>query len=76
MAIKMLNISSDLETSINHLARKTGQSVDDFLSALVTEFQSEMEALQRAKEVLAGIDTGIIKTVPLAEVMKEYDMDY
>lgn len=72
----MLNISSDLETSINHLARKTGQSVDDFLSALVTEFQSEMEALQRAKEVLAGIDTGIIKTVPLAEVMKEYDMDY
>ena len=52
----MFNITSDLETSINHLARQTGLSVDDFLSGLVTEYQSEIEALQRAKEVLEGID--------------------
>lgn len=71
----MLNISQTLETSINHLAQKKGQSVDDFLFSLVTEYQSEIEALQRAEQELDNIALGLSKTRPLSEVMKEYDME-
>jgi predicted DNA-binding protein len=72
----MLNLSPELELSIHHLAQQNGQSINDFLTNLLKEYQSETEALQRARQVLAGIDAGTIKTVPLAEVMKEYDLDY
>ncbi len=71
----MLNISQTLETSINHLAREKGQSVDDFLFSLVMEYQNEMEALYRAEQELDSIALGMSKTRPLSEVMKDYGME-
>jgi hypothetical protein len=56
----MLNVSAELETSINHFAQQSGQTVDDFLSSLLTGYQSELECInyhaqelnQEAEDVL------------------------
>jgi RHH-type rel operon transcriptional repressor/antitoxin RelB len=60
---------------LDKLAAMTGRSRSFYMVEAIKEYIDDLENLYLAEQRLIDIRAGKVKTVPLAEVMKQYGME-
>ncbi|MFZ2451605.1 MAG: hypothetical protein WAW36_13900 [Methylovulum miyakonense] len=70
----MLTLPAPLESQINQLASKSGQSVDMFLANLISDYLDDNDVIE-ADAIYQRILTGQDQTVPFEQLMKENGLD-
>ena len=70
-----LRLPEDLSLRLDKLAKKTGRTKTYYMIEAIREQLADLEDLYLAEKRLADIKSGKSKTIPLADVMREYDME-
>jgi RHH-type rel operon transcriptional repressor/antitoxin RelB len=70
-----LRLPEDLSLRLDKLAKKTGRTKTYYMIEAIREQLADLEDLYLAEKRLANIQSGKSKTIPLADVMREYDME-
>jgi RHH-type rel operon transcriptional repressor/antitoxin RelB len=69
-----LRLPDDVEARLNNLAAMTGRTKTFYATEAICAHLDDLEDLYLAERELEAIRAGKSDTVPLAEVMKRYDM--
>lgn len=69
-----IRLPSEVETRLDNLARLTGRTKTYYAREAILEHLDDLEDLYLAEQRLIDIREGRSKTIPLAEVMKEYGL--
>lgn len=70
-----MNLPEDIEARLAALSARTGRSAASYVGEAVREFLDDLEDLELAREEWREIESGHAKTVPLADVMRDYGLD-
>ncbi len=70
-----LRLPEDLAIRLDKIAKRTGRTKTYYMIEAIREQIGDLEDLYIAETRLAKIKSGKSKTVPLAEVMKDYGME-
>ncbi len=70
-----IRLPQDIEARLDQLAQRTGRTKTFYAREAILEYLEDMEDLYLAEQESLAIRAGLSKTVPLAEVMKQYGMD-
>jgi RHH-type rel operon transcriptional repressor/antitoxin RelB len=69
-----IRLPAEIETRLENLARTTGRTKSYYVREAIMEHLDDLEDLYLAERELEGIRAGRIKTIPLEDVMKQYDL--
>lgn len=69
-----LRLPEDLANRLDKIAKRTGRTKTFYMIEAIREQIGDLEDLYLAEKRYASIKSGKSKTVPLAEVLKEYGM--
>ena len=67
-----LRLPEDLAIRLDRIAKRTGRTKTYYMIEAIREQIGDLEDLYLAEKRYADIKSGKSKTVPLAEVMKDY----
>lgn len=70
-----IRLPHEIENRLENLSVQTGRSKSFYVKEAILEHLGDIEDVYLAEKRLEDIHAGRIKTVPLEEVMKRYDMD-
>ena len=70
-----IRLPHDIEDRLEKLSIQTGRTKSFYVKEAVLEHLDDIEDIYLAEKRLEDIRAGRSKTIPLEEVMKEYDMD-
>ena len=70
-----IRLPADVESRLDTLARRTGRSKTFYAREAILEHLDDMEDLYLAEQQMTEIRAKRLKTIPLKEVMKRYDME-
>jgi RHH-type transcriptional regulator, rel operon repressor / antitoxin RelB len=69
-----VRLPAEIETRLENLALTTGRTKSYYVREAIMEHLNDLEDLYLAERELEGIKSGRIKTIPLEDVMKQYDL--
>ena len=69
-----VRLPAEIETRLENLARTTGRTKSYYVREAIMEHLDDLEDLYLAERELEGIRAGRIKTIPLEDVMKQYEL--
>lgn len=69
-----IRLPEEVEKRLDALAKATGRTKTFYAREAILEHLEDLEDIYIAEQELADIHAGRVKTIPLEEVMKEYDM--
>jgi RHH-type rel operon transcriptional repressor/antitoxin RelB len=69
-----IRLPEEIEKRLDALAKETGRTKSFYVREAILEHLDDLEDIYIAEKRLADIRAGRVKTIPLEEVMKEYDM--
>jgi RHH-type rel operon transcriptional repressor/antitoxin RelB len=69
-----IRLPAEIETRLENLARTTGRTKSYYAREAIVEHLDDLEDLYLAERELEGIRAGRIKTIPLEDVMKQYEL--
>lgn len=72
----MIELPLQLETYLYDLANKSGQTVPEFLTELLTEYELDRQLVASADQEMEKIKLGESKTIPLSDVMLLYGLEH
>ena len=75
MAAISVRLPDEIEARLTALAKLTGRSKTFYITEAILEHLDDLEDIFIAEQRLEDIRAGRSKTIPLAEVMKQYDVD-
>ncbi|MFC1611165.1 DUF6290 family protein [Myxococcota bacterium] len=75
MAPVSLRLPADVEERLERLAARTGRTKTFYMTEAIIEHLADLEDIYLAEKRLADIRAGKSKTIPLEEVMREYDLE-
>ena len=70
-----LRLPEDLSIRLDKLAKKTGRTKTYYMIEAIREQLADLEDLYLAEKRFGDISSGKLKTVPLAEVMRDHGME-
>jgi len=70
-----LRLPEDLSLRLDKLAKKTGRTKTYYMIEAIREQLADLEDLYLAEKRLANTQSGKSKTIPLADVMREYGLE-
>ncbi len=73
MAIS-IRLPDDLESRLAKLANLTGRTKAFYIREAIADHIEDLEDLYLAEQRLDQINLGKVKTIPLADVMKDYGL--
>ena len=71
-----LILPDDIAARLHEVATLTGKNETACVIEALQEYLDDLEDLHIAEQRLSDIESGKTKTIPLAEVMKEYGLEY
>jgi RHH-type transcriptional regulator, rel operon repressor / antitoxin RelB len=75
MSAISIRLPDDVSARLQNLAELTGRSKTFYMIEAIKEYIEDIEDVYLAESRLADLRAGKSKTIPLAEVMKQYGMD-
>lgn len=75
MSAVSIRLPDDVSARLQNLAELTGRSKTFYMIEAIKEYIDDIEDVYLAESRLADIRSGKTKTIPLAEVMKQYGME-
>ena len=69
-----IRLPEEIEKRLDALAKETCRTKSFYVREAILEHLDDLEDIYIAEKRLADIRAGRVKTIPLEEVMKEYDM--
>lgn len=69
-----VRVGDDIERRLAALSESTGRTKSFYVRQALDRYLDEMEALARAEAALRDIHSGKTTTVPLEELLEEFDM--
>ncbi len=69
-----IRLPAEIERRLDALAKETGRTKTFYAREAILEHLDDLEDIYLAERRLADIRAGRVKTIPLEEVMKGYDM--
>jgi RHH-type transcriptional regulator, rel operon repressor / antitoxin RelB len=69
-----IELPPEVEQRLDALAHKSGRTKADYIYEALMEHLQDADDLAFAEEQMRGIESGEIKTKPLAEVMRKYGL--
>jgi RHH-type transcriptional regulator, rel operon repressor / antitoxin RelB len=75
MSAVSIRLPDDVSARLQNLAKLTGRSKTFYMIEAIKEYIEDIEDVYLAESRLADIRSGKTKTIPLAEVMKQYGME-
>jgi RHH-type rel operon transcriptional repressor/antitoxin RelB len=70
-----IRLPHEIEKRLDHLSSITGRRKSFYVKEAIIDHLSDLEDVYLAEKRLEDIRAGKTKTIPLKEVMKQYDMD-
>ena len=70
-----IRLPADVEKRLAALAEATGRTKTFYAREAIVEYIDDLEDLYLAEQRLAEIREGRVRTVPLEDVMRDYDME-
>lgn len=70
-----IRLPHEIEDRLENLSAKTGRSKSFYVKEAILDHLDDIEDTYLAEKRLERINSGRIKTIPLQEVMKRYEMD-
>lgn len=70
-----IRLPEDIEKRLDTLAKATGRSKTFYAREAILEHLADLEDLYLAEQRLIDIRAGRTKTIPLADVMKQYGLE-
>ncbi|MCF3945681.1 DUF6290 family protein [Acidiphilium sp. AL] len=70
-----IRLPEDIEKRLDALAKATGRSKTFYAREAILEHLADLEDLYLAEQRLIDIRAGRTKTIPLADVMKQYGLE-
>lgn len=75
MSAVSIRLPDDVSSRLQNLAELTGRSKTFYMIEAIKEYIEDIEDVYLAESRLADIRSGKTKTIPIAEVMKQYGME-
>ena len=69
-----IRLPVEIEKRLNALAEETGRTKSFYVREAILEHLDDLEDIYLAEQRLADIHAGRVKTIPLEEVMKRYEL--
>lgn len=70
-----IRLPAEVESRLDALAKATGRTKTFYAREAILEHLDDLEDLYLAERELAAVRAGKSKTMPLEDVMKQYDME-
>lgn len=70
-----IRLPEDLEKRLENLARRTGRTKTFYARQAIEQHLDDLEDIYLAEQRLADIRAGRTKTIPIEDVLKQYDME-
>ncbi len=70
-----IRLPAEIEKRLDALAKETGRTKSFYVREAILEHLDDLEDIYIAEQRLADIRSGKSKTIPLAELVKEYGLD-
>ncbi len=70
-----IRLPEEIESRLNSLAQRTGRSKTYYAREAILEHLDDLEDLYLAEQQMIEIEAGRQKTIPLAELMKQYGLE-
>lgn len=70
-----IRLPAEIETRLTELSQATGRTKTFYVREAILEHLDDLEDLYLAEQRMIDIRAGKIETLPLAEVMKKYDLE-
>ena len=71
-----ITFPDDIEAKLAALAARSGRPASSHVTEAVLEYLADLEDLEIARKEWDAISSGRAKTIPLADVMRDYDLDH
>lgn len=70
-----IRLPAEVESRLDALAKATGRTKTFYAREAILEHLDDLEDLYLAERELVAVRAGKSKTIPLEDVMKQYDME-
>ncbi|UFS68593.1 DUF6290 family protein [Geomonas sp. RF6] len=70
-----IDLPEDIQMRLDRLAKATGRPKSFYAREAIIEYLDDLEDAYLAEKELAEIRAGKAKTIPLEEVMREYELE-
>lgn len=70
-----IRLPHEIENRLENLSTKTGRSKSFYVKEAILEYLDDIEDVYLAEKRLEDIRAGRSETIPLQDVMKQYDME-
>jgi RHH-type rel operon transcriptional repressor/antitoxin RelB len=70
-----IRLPEDLEKRLENLAKRTGRTKTFYARQAIEQHLDDLEDIYLAEQRLADIRAGRTQTIPLEDVLKQYDME-
>ncbi|MGZ8212881.1 MAG: type II toxin-antitoxin system RelB family antitoxin [Methylosarcina sp.] len=70
-----IRLPEDLEKRLDNLAKRTGRTKTFYARQAIEQHLDDLEDLYLAEQRLTEIRAGRTQTVPLEDVLKQYDLE-
>ncbi|MET3105847.1 RHH-type rel operon transcriptional repressor/antitoxin RelB [Oxalobacteraceae bacterium GrIS 2.11] len=70
-----IQLPDEIEERLSQLAKLTGRSKTFYVTEAIVQHLDDLEDLYLAEKRLTDIRTGEVKTIPLEEMMRRYDLE-
>ena len=70
-----IRLPQEIENRLTALAQKTGRSKTFYAREAILEHLDDLEDLYLAEQQMVEVRAGRLKTIPLEELMKQYDLE-
>ncbi|MCL2102847.1 MAG: DUF6290 family protein [Syntrophorhabdaceae bacterium] len=70
-----IRLPKEIENRLENLAKTTGRTKTFYARQAILSYLDELEDIYIAEQRLADIRAGKTKTIPIEEVMAEYDLE-
>ncbi len=70
-----IRLPHDIEKRLDQLAHITGRTKSYYITEAIIEHLDEIEDIYLAEKRLEDIRAGRTKTIPIEDIMKEYDLE-
>ena len=70
-----IRLPHDIEKRLDELAHMTGRTKAYYITEAIVEHLDEIEDIYLAEKRLEDIRAGRTKTIPIEDIMKEYDLE-
>ena len=70
-----IRLPQEIENRLERLAKRTGRTKTYYAREAILEHLESLEDLYLAEQRLTDLNTGNSKTIPLEEILKQYDLE-